>query len=455
MILKAHAVTVQKPIMDEHVDEYKLYTIRWLMLFLFVLNAVGSLMQWIEYSIIADLLVKYYGVSYEAANWTSMIYLLIYIPVVFLANYVLSVYGLRVGVIFGSVGTCLGAWIKLASASSDRFWVLLLGQSVAAVSQVFVLPTPPLLAATWFGANEVSMACGIGLAGCQVGVALGFVLPTIIVKPQHDLMDIGADLFCMALAVAIFCTINSVLTLCFFTDQPPSPPSTARSTNLVTEKTSTKQSFVKLFTSRSYVVLLLVYGVDIGVFFVLSTMLNQVVLKYYPDGSDDAGRIGCLITIAGTIISVVYGIILDRFKWYRQTLLATQLICSLMMFMVTFLLYQGIVFVYITYILLGAFLTSVMVIGYEMAAEVTYPEPEGTPAGLLNASAQGFGIMFTYLYSFLFYKLEDVWSNLSLCVILLVGFVLLTISPFDLKRQAINLRKVHDNQTLLPTNTVC
>ncbi|XP_031344317.1 uncharacterized MFS-type transporter C09D4.1-like [Photinus pyralis] len=379
-----------------------------------------------------------------------MIYLLIYIPVVFLANYVLSVYGLRVGVIFGSVGTCLGAWIKLASASPDRFWVLLLGQSVAAVSQVFVLPTPPLLAATWFGANEVSMACGIGLSGCQVGVALGFVLPTIILKPQHDLIGIETDMFILALAVGIFCSIYSILTIRFFTDQPPSPPSTARSTNLVTEKTSSKQSIAKLFTSRSYVVLLLVYGIDIGVFFVLSTTLNQVVLKYYPDGSDDAGRIGCLITIAGTIISVV-----DRFKWYRQTLLATQLISSLMMFMVTFLLYQGIVFVYITYILLGAFLTSGMVIGYEMAAEVTYPEPEGTPAGLLNASAQGFGILLTYLYSFLFYKLEDIWSNLSLCVILLVGFVLLTISPFDLKRQAINLRKDHDNQASLPANTVC
>ncbi|KAB0798369.1 hypothetical protein PPYR_09362 [Photinus pyralis] len=436
-------------------QSFKLYKMRWVVLVVSVFTCASGNMQWMQYGIIGDVLVLYYGISFDAVNWTSMVFLLMYIIFLFPVSYILDKYGLRVGVIFGSVGTCLGAWIKLASASPDRFWVLLLGQSVAAVSQVFVLPTPPLLAATWFGANEVSMACGIGLSGCQVGVALGFVLPTIILKPQHDLIGIETDMFILALAVGIFCSIYSILTIRFFTDQPPSPPSTARSTNLVTEKTSSKQSIAKLFTSRSYVVLLLVYGIDIGVFFVLSTTLNQVVLKYYPDGSDDAGRIGCLITIAGTIISVVYGIILDRFKWYRQTLLATQLICSLMMFMVTFLLYQGIVFVYITYILLGAFLTSVMVIGYEMAAEVTYPEPEGTPAGLLNASAQGFGIMFTYLYSFLFYKLEDVWSNLSLCVILLVGFVLLTISPFDLKRQAINLRKVHDNQTLLPTNTVC
>jgi len=38
--------------------------------------------------------------------------------------------------------------------------------------------------------------------------------------------------------------------------------------------------------------------------------------------------------------------------------------------------------------LLGFFMTGYLPVGFELAAEVTYPEPEGTSSGLLNTSAQ-------------------------------------------------------------------
>lgn len=34
------------------------------------------------------------------------------------------------------------------------------------------------------------------------------------------------------------------------------------------------------------------------------------------------------------------------------------------------------------------FMTGYLPVGFEFAAELTYPEPEGTSAGLLNAAAQ-------------------------------------------------------------------
>ena len=34
------------------------------------------------------------------------------------------------------------------------------------------------------------------------------------------------------------------------------------------------------------------------------------------------------------------------------------------------------------------FMTGYLPVGFEFAAEITYPEPEGTSSGLLNASAQ-------------------------------------------------------------------
>jgi hypothetical protein len=50
------------------------------------------------------------------------------------------------------------------------FYVAFIGQSIVAVSQVFILSLPAKLAAVWFGPNQVSSACSIGVFGNQVSV---------------------------------------------------------------------------------------------------------------------------------------------------------------------------------------------------------------------------------------------------------------------------------------------
>ncbi|CAH2256785.1 jg10990 [Pararge aegeria aegeria] len=75
--------------------------------------------------------------------------------------------GLRVTTIIGSFGTCAGAWLKVFSVPQDMFWLGFTGQTVVAVAQVFILNLPPRLAAVWFGADQVSSACSIGVFGNQ------------------------------------------------------------------------------------------------------------------------------------------------------------------------------------------------------------------------------------------------------------------------------------------------
>jgi FLVCR family feline leukemia virus subgroup C receptor-related protein len=81
---------------------------------------------------------------------------------------VLYFQGLRVSAILGALGTACGSWIKVASASPDMFAVAFVGQTLVAVSQVFILSVPARLAAVWFGPSEVSSACSIGVFGNQV-----------------------------------------------------------------------------------------------------------------------------------------------------------------------------------------------------------------------------------------------------------------------------------------------
>jgi len=76
-------------------------------------------------------------------------------------------------VLIGSFGTCLGSWIKVFSTSPNLFWLTFIGQTVVAVSQIFILGIPPLLAAVWFGPNQVSTATAIGVFGNQVSLLIG------------------------------------------------------------------------------------------------------------------------------------------------------------------------------------------------------------------------------------------------------------------------------------------
>lgn len=75
-------------------------------------------------------------------------------------------------------------------------------------------------------------------------------------------------------------------------------------------------------------------------------------------------------------------------------------------------------------------------IGFEFGAELTYPESEGTSTGLLNCSAQIFGIIFTITYSYLFHRFGDVPANSTMAFMLLIGTIISAVTKSDLRRQA-------------------
>lgn len=86
-------------------------------------------------------------------------------------------------------------------------------------------------------------------------------------------------------------------------------------------------------------------------------------------------------------------------------------------------------------------MTGLLPVGFELAAEITYPESEGTSAGLLNAASQVFGIIFTNVYSAIFKSADDVWANGVMSAMLLVGTVLIALIKSELKRQKAQAEK--------------
>ncbi|XP_025196974.1 feline leukemia virus subgroup C receptor-related protein 2-like [Melanaphis sacchari] len=427
------------------ITECKLYKRRWLMLVLFVLCSMISAVQWIQYSIISNVIMKFYKVSSFTVDFTSIVYMVTYIPLIFPASWILEKKGLRVAMVAGSFGTMIGAWFKVASSSPDRFYMTMLGQTIVASSQVFILNLPARLAAVWFGPSEVSTACSIGVFGNQFGIALGFLIPPLLVQDSDDLYDISSGLSKMYYATAITSTLVFLLICLFVKSSPPLPPSLAQANQRSTYNNDPRnfiKSLWRLIYNYGFLLLLLSYGMNVGSSYAISTLLNQVILAHFPDNAVDVGRIGLSIVLSGMLGSVVSGFVLDRTHLFKETTLVVYG-CSLIgMLVYTYTLFCGYIsVVYLSAILLGFFMNGYLAIGYELAAELTYPESEGTSSGMLNAVVQVFGIIFTMVYGWIFNAVGDKRANLFLSATLIVGTFLTAMIPSDLRRQAAQEKK--------------
>lgn len=63
---------------------------RWLILVIYIAYATLSTLQWVEYSIITDVVMKYYGVGASDVNWTSIIFMLMWPTLVFPTSFIID-----------------------------------------------------------------------------------------------------------------------------------------------------------------------------------------------------------------------------------------------------------------------------------------------------------------------------------------------------------------------------
>jgi len=257
------------------------------------------------------------------------------------------------------------------------------------------------------------------------------------VRNHDDLDDIAHDMSVMYYSVAGLTTVLLLLIILFFKKEPPLPPSPAQVEQRANGDSNFVGSLKRLATNRNYVLLLLSYSLNVGVFYAISTLLNVVVLNYFPNGGEDAGRIGLIMVLSGMVGSVVAGVVLDKTHRFKETAMTLFVFSLIGMIAYTFTFDTGeIAIVYVTAALLGFFMTGYLPVGFELAAELTFPEPEGTSAGILNASVQLFGIALTSCYDWMLGATGDKWANGVLCMALALGVVLTMLIRSDLRRQA-------------------
>ncbi|XP_011052034.1 PREDICTED: feline leukemia virus subgroup C receptor-related protein 2-like [Acromyrmex echinatior] len=196
----------------------------------------------------------------------------------------------------------------------------------------------------------------------------------------------------------------------------------------------------RLYRNKNFILLCNSYGLNIGVFSVISTLLNQIFLAHFENGEEDAGRIGSIIILIGLVGSVSFGIILDKTHKYKQTAMTVYFLIFCGQILFTVFTCMGIKWmVYMLAIFLGYFMSGYMAMGYDLYTEYTYPESENISAGLLNITTSIYGIILITSLGLLMNMYGDIPVHIGLCLALLLGFILTAITKDEQRRQ--NARK--------------
>jgi len=260
-------------------------------------------------------------------------------------------------------------------------------KTLCAIGQPFILNAVPLLANNYFPENQRTMATTIASVSNAVGVAFGFILPPAFASKASEIPF-------MLLMEAVILSVLIAPPLILFRSRPPTPPSLAASSQREQKFTEAIKS---IFKSKDFVILFIVFGLALGAFNTLATIINELV-DPFGYTNNDSGIFGALFVLLGLIGAGVVGAIVDKTRVYGATYKITLLACTFLgscaLLMFTLLLKPGkFELIAVAVSLVGFTMTPVLPISLELGCEVCYPIGEATPTGFLMTSGQIVGII--------------------------------------------------------------
>ncbi|KAF6200914.1 hypothetical protein GE061_005361 [Apolygus lucorum] len=439
-------------------SETRAYKRRWPILMLFVILGIISGFQWIQMSIVQDVLVDYYRVSGLWIEWTATVWSLTALLFAVPGAWAVEKYGLRPVILLCGFFNLFGCVLKSFSSSRESFAMVFVGQTISSLGQAVMFGLPPRLASVWFGSSEVSTASSIGVLGFLLGCALGFVVPPYIVQSNanKDVTKAGIDYLnwtLTGLSAIIF-----VALMIWFEEKPPKPPSiaTLKQNEISTEDKPFLDSLKQLVRNPGYMMLTVAYGINMGIYCAISALLNSFILEFYPNGQKDAGGIGLALCATGTVGIVFFGWLLDRTKKFKEVFAAN--LCLETFCMIGFSLFidsGSMIILYIIMGIAGIFAAAIMSIGYEVATELTYPMSEGTSNNVLSATSQIFAVVFTTIFGYILPAVGTIYCLYAFNILLGAGAILIFLMPKKYCRQQANClppKNVNPPDSTIPTN---
>lgn len=358
-------------------SEFKVYGYRWVVLLAFMGVIAVNQLLWITFAAVTTEATQFYRVSDLAIGLLSLSFMAVYILVSFPASWVIDTYGLRAGVGIGAALTGVFGLVR-GLGGSHYGWVLA-AQIGIAIGQPFVLNAVTTIAARWFPMKERATASGLGSLAIYLGILAGLALTPYLAQRW--------GIPGMLIIYGIVAGIGMAVFFFFARERPPSPPCppSQEARSLVTE------GLAKMLRQRSFIMLLVIFFVGLGAFNAITTWIEQLLA---PRGftATQAGDAGGIMILGGIVGALVVPLLSDQARKRVPFLVLAVAGAALGLAGLTFV--TGYVLLLVFSFIFGFFLLSAGPIGFQYAAEITYPAPEGTSNGLVLLMGQISGIIF-------------------------------------------------------------
>ncbi|MBT7464926.1 MAG: MFS transporter [Bacteroidetes bacterium] len=411
----------------------KVYPYRYIILAIFMLLSLVIQIQWLTHAAVARPANEFYQGQFNPnsffnIDFLAMSYMVIYILISFPASYIIDTYGIKIGLSIGAVLTGIFALLKGIFAAS--FLMVVIAQIGLAIAQPFILNAITAVTVRWFPLRERALAAGMAALSQYLGIIIAMLVTPMLIGSDPALPDYGQGFEKMLMFYGLISVLAAVLVLAFIREHPPTPPS-----GEVYKRLSFRKGFALMLKNRNMLITIFLFFIGLGIFNAISSLTDA--LAENSGVADSDGLIGGLMLIGGIIGAVIIPLLSDKLRKRKLFLV----ICMAGMVPGVF----GLAFadqiasnadsIYtismISSFILGFFVMSAGPIGFQYAAEVSYPAPESASQSILLWVGQITGMVFVagmsmkenaYLGDFM-----TIFAGLS--ILALIGVLFLKESP--------------------------
>ena len=397
--------TVATPKDKSSVDEsehgaYQLYPVRWAICVFFTSSIVASGLGMVGFSAITTDIADIYGVSGLVTTMLVLPFIILFIPCIFPANYLIDAYGIRIPVYVASVTLIIGAWIRLFV--NVNFLFVVAGQVIMALGQPFMLSAPAKLAAVWFGDGEKVLATTLGSLAAPMGAVTGFLLPLPFRMQNAYKSDVGEQRFFQYILVQnIIITLLGTPIIFLIKNAPPTPPSKSAQKALKTMKTGQLQSISKLLKDIDFIMLTLSFSFIYSIYTTLGACIGQLSDQFgYKSYANSI--FGTVYIVGGLFGSFAHAVLLDKYSKYKLQYMGIGIACIIAMGAVTAVIGSHSILLSSVFItILGIAQLPIIGVAYSFCSELTYPVNEALSCGILQLFGSVVASILTFAVSYL------------------------------------------------------
>jgi MFS family permease len=368
---------------------------RYVILAAFMLITIAIEIQWLTHAAVARPAQLFYKGQFNPdsflnIDFLAMIYMVAFLVMSFPASYIIDTYGIRTGLAIGAVMLAVFSMVKAVFAQS--FAGVIIAQTGLALAQPFILNGVTAVTARWFPLYERGMAAGLLALAQYIGIIIAMLVTPVLVGSDPTQPGYGTGFDRMLWIYAIICVVSALSSLVLIKNRG------TRDGDEQAGRFTFRKGIRHILHNRDMRITIFLFLIGLGIFNALSSMTDSIAERAGVEDSD--GLIGGVMLIGGIIGAVVIPTLSDRYK--RRKLFLVICIAG-MLPAVAALAFAGNLAsdpetIYTISLAasftLGFFVMSAGPLGFQYAAEISYPAQESTSQGILLWVGQLTGMIF-------------------------------------------------------------